>query len=414
MTENQLRYPGWRVAAAAAFGVFVSFSSVVVYTFGVFLKPLTETFGWSREAVSLAFAVAAMSVAVCSPFLGVLLDRYGPRKVILPCLSIFGLSFASLGYLTPNVWHMYGVFLMIGIVANGTAQMAYSRAVSTWFDQRRGLAFATLMTGGAIGAIVLPGVAQSLIRTVGWRSAYIFLGAGVLAFGLPVVALLIREQPDSRNSDATRGVEASVWEGLRSRAFWLIVGSLFLVSLGQNSAITHMPALLSDRGVASGSAAAAIAVLGAASLAGRLGTGWLLDRFHGPYVSLVLLLLAAAGVFLLSSAQSAWQGFVAAALIGVGLGGEADVTPYLISRYFGLKSFATLYGFTWTAYAIAGAIGPILMGRAFDMTRSYATVLTVLGVLTVCAAALMLLMPGYAGREKLRAASRQQASGSAA
>ena len=248
MTENDPGYPGWRVTIAAAFGVFISFASVVVYTFGVFLKPLTEAFAWSREAVSVAFGISAMTVAVCSPPLGWLLDRFSPRRIILPSVAIFGISFASLGWLTPHLWHLYAVFFVIGIVANGTAQMAYSRAVSTWFDRRRGMAFALLMTGGAVGAIVLPRVTQWIIGSAGWRTAFVVMGSSVLLFGLPVIAFMIREHPASRSHDSTSRAGATVRDALRSRAFWLIVASLFLVSLGQNSAITHMPALLSDRG----------------------------------------------------------------------------------------------------------------------------------------------------------------------
>lgn len=411
MTENDLSYSGWRVTLGAAFGVFVSFASVVVYTFGVFLKPLTEAFGWSREAVSVAFGISAMTVAVCSPVLGLLLDRFGPRRIILPCVAIFGASFASLGWLTPHLWHLYTVFFVIGVVANGTAQMAYSRAVSTWFDRRRGMAFAILMAGGAMGAIVLPRVTQWMISNAGWRTAFVIMGSGVLLTGLPVIALTIREHPFSRTHHATSSAGATVADAFRSRAFWLTVASLFLVSLGQNSAITHMPALLSDRGVMSGGAAMALSILGAASLIGRIGTGWLLDRYYAPRVSFILLVLAAVGVFLLSFAHSAWQGCAAAALIGIGLGGEADVTPYLISRYFGVRSFATLYGFTWTAYAIAGAIGPILMGRAFDATHSYASLLVILGALTLLAATTMLFMPPYRRSDVPRSEAAPLATG---
>lgn len=400
MTEDRLSYPGWRVVAGAAAGVFVSFASIVVYTFGVFLKPLTQEFGWSRESVSLAFGIAAMTVAACSPPLGMLLDRFGPLPVILPCIAIFGASYASLNWLTPNLWHLYLVFFVIGIVANGTAQMAYSRAVSTWFDKRRGLALALLMTGGAIGGILLPGVAQWLIGAIGWRGAFLCMGTGVLLIGLPIAALTIREHPERRHASQHPSAGAGVRTALRSRAFWLVAAALFLVSFGQNGALTHMPAMLTDHGVGPAAAAMAVSVLGAASLVGRLGTGWLLDRFYAPRISLFLLLVAAAGVFLLSTASSAWQGYAAAALIGLGLGGEADVTPYLIAKYFGLRSFTTLYGFTWTAYAIAGGLGPVLMGRAFDMSDSYASLLIVLGLLTVAAASLMAFMPPYAKPEE--------------
>jgi len=128
---------------------------------------------------------------------------------------------------------------------------------------------------------------------------------------------------------------------------------------------------------------------------GRLVTGWLLDRFFAPRVAFSLLSIAAVGTFLLSGAHSLAMGAVASVLIGLGMGGEADVTPYILSRYLGLRSFATLYGFTWTAYAVAGAIGPVLMGKAFDATASYETLLTVLAVGTAGAAALMLAMPPY-------------------
>ena len=146
---------------------------------------------------------------------------------------------------------------------------------------------------------------------------------------------------------------------------------LFCASIAQNGTIAHLAALLTDRGVSAGEAAIAMAAMGAASLVGRLVTGWLLDRFFAARVSCILLATAALGIFLLSNAQSFLQGAIGATLIGFGMGGEADVTPYLLSRYFGLRSFAMLYGLTWTVYACAGALGPILMGRVYDVSGSY-------------------------------------------
>ena len=131
---------GWRIVMAAYFGVMVSFGSLLVFSFGTFLKPLSVTFGWSREAVSASFGFAALTVAVCSPVLGRLLDRYPPRRIIVPCMAVFGLSFASLGFLTPRLPHLYAAFVLMGIVGNGSTQMGYSRAVSTWFVRRRGVA----------------------------------------------------------------------------------------------------------------------------------------------------------------------------------------------------------------------------------------------------------------------------------
>jgi MFS family permease len=136
--------------------------------------------------------------------------------------------------------------------------------------------------------------------------------------------------------------------------------------------------------------------MGGAALIARLLTGWLLDRFFAPRVAMGLLLVAAMGALLLSGARSMSMGIAASALIGFGMGGEGDITPYLLAKYFGLRSFSTLYGLTWTAYAIAGAIGPVIMGKAFDATGSYQALLMQLAVLTAASAALMLFMPRYA------------------
>jgi predicted MFS family arabinose efflux permease len=391
--EHSLRYPGWRVAIASSTCVLVSFASLV-YTFAIFLKPLAAEFGWSRGAVSAAFSIAALAVAACSPPLGMLLDRYPARRIILPCIAIFGCAFASLALLTGSLWQLYATFLVLGIVGNGTAHLAYSRVLATWFRERRGVAFSILLGGGALGAIVLPPLAEALIRTVGWRASFAILGAGVLVIGLPCGSR-VRERARPARSAAAPVAGASVREGVLSRIFWIIIAELFLVSIGQNGAITHLSALLTDRGISPANAAFAVSAMGGAILGGRLITGWLLDRYFAPRVALCLFALSALGMFLLAGAHTLAAGFGAAALIGFGMGGEGDVNPYLLSRYFGLRSFSTLYGFSWSAYAIAGALGPVIMGRAFDATGSYRALLLELAVATLAAAALMLFLPRY-------------------
>jgi MFS family permease len=397
--ERKLAYPGWRVAAAASGAVFFSFASLLVYTFSVFLKPITQEFHWSREAASMAFGLSALCVAVCSPLLGALLDRVPPRRILIPCFAVFGTAFASLSLLTGHLWHLYLVFIVLGVVGNGTAHLAYSGALTSWFHKRRGAAFALLMSGGALGAMVLPAAAQWLISNAGWRASFAFLGLSVLLIGLPLATRVKRrngEKPREHHADSF-----SVKQGLRSRLFWIILIVLFSASLSQNGAIAHLAALLTDRGISPALAASAMSVLGGATLAGRLLTGWLLDRYFGPRVAVCLLGIAALGTYMLAIAHSAVSGCVAAALIGFGMGGEADITPYLLSRYFGLGSFSTLYGFSWTVYAIAGAVGPVIMGRAFDMTGSYGALLSRLAVFSLATALLMLLLPRYPITQRL-------------
>jgi predicted MFS family arabinose efflux permease len=293
--------------------------------------------------------------------------------------------------------------------------LAYSRAVSTWFERRRGMALALMMTGGAVGAMVLPPVAQALIQGLGWRGAFATLGALVLALGLPVVVPLVREKPGLYRGLVGDAGEASLRQALHSRAFWILVLVLFLCSVGQNGMITHLSALLTDRGVSAQDAAIAVSSMGAASLLGRLVTGWLLDRFFAPRLAFCLLTLAALGIFILSNAHSLATGSLAAILIGIGMGGEADITPYILTRYFGLRSFSMLYGLTWTAYALAGAIGPVLMGRAFDTTASYQALAQKLSILVLFSAGLMLVMPAYnayAGQPRQAPQLRAEAAGS--
>jgi MFS family permease len=394
VNEHSIRYPGWRVAAASSTCVLVSFASLFIYTFAIFLKPLAAEFGWSRGAVSVAFGIAALAVAACSPGLGWLLDRYPARRIILPCMAIFGCAFASLSLLTPHLWHLYTIFLILGIVGNGTAHLAYTRVLTTWFQERRGVAFSILLGGGALGAVILPPLAEALIRAAGWRASFAILGMSVLAIGLPC-GWRVRERTRAAHSRTRPASGFSVAEGVRSRIFWIIIAELFLISISQNGAITHMSALLTDRGISPQSAAFAVSAMGGAILGGRLITGWLLDRFFAPHVAFYLFGISALGTFMLAGASSLTLGMASAALIGFGMGGEGDVTPYLLSRYFGLKSFSTFYGLSWTAYAIAGAAGPIIMGRAFDITGSYRALLLQLSLATIAAASLLLLLPRY-------------------
>ncbi len=394
----RLAHPGWRVVAAGFLGVMVSFGSMLVFTFGIFLKPLTAQFGWTRADVSGAFALAALTVAATSPLLGRWLDRYGPRRVILPCMAVFGVAFASLSLLRPFIWRLYATFVVLGAVGNGTTQMGYSRAVSSWFGRGRGLALSCVIAGVGVGSIVFPLAAQAIIDTSGWRVAYATLGAVILLFGIPLTALWVVEKPPERrvSSSQTSELESvSFREGLLSAPFWIIVAMLLLSSVSINGAITHVSALLTDRGVAAGAAAFAASALGGASFCSRLLTGWLLDRFFGPRIALLLMCFTTAGILLLAHAGTFFTGICAAALIGLALGGEAVITPYLLTRYFGLRSFSGLYGVTWTFYAVAGALGPILLGRAFDLTGSYVSLLHILAGGTFAAAMVMLLMPRY-------------------
>lgn len=394
--ESSLHYYGWRVVLAACLGVMAGFGSLFVYTFTVFVKPLGAAFGWNRESVSLGFAIAAMTVGLSSPLIGRLIDRFGPRRVILPSMTVFGAGIAALALLGPGIWQFYLTCLVIGVVGNGAAHLAYARSISTWFQRRLGMALAFVMVGAGLGAMILPVVAQSIVTRFGWRTAYLSLGALALLLGLPLSWRYIIERGQTQKESPQVVHSGFTWQqGTRSLAFWIIVAVLFVSSISMNGAITQLSALLTDRGITAGDAAWCASILGGLSVLGRIGTGWLLDRFFGGRVALVVNLVTAAGVVVLARANSFAAGALAAALLGIGAGGEAAITPYLLTRYFGLRAFSTLYGFTWTFYAAAGAIGPVILGRAFDSTGSYSALLIVLAIALAVAAGMNLLLPRY-------------------
>ena len=389
-------YYGWRVVLAACLGVMAGFGSLFVYTFSVFVKPLAAEFGWSREAISSGFAIAAVTLGLGSPLLGRWIDRFGPRRIILICMPVYGCAILSLSLLHSGLWQFYLTCFVLGVVGNGAAHLAYSRSISTWFHRRLGIALAFVMVGAGLGATILPFVAQSITSRSGWRAAYAALGGLALLLGLPLSWRCIRERGSDGHKSAAIVHSGMTWQqGLRSLAFWIITAVLFVSSISMNGAITHLSALLTDRGLTAGNAALCASILGGSSLLGRVVVGWLLDRFFGPRVAFVINVITALGIFLLARASSFPAGCLAAALIGVGAGGEAATTPYLLTRYFGLRAFSALYGLTWTFYAAAGAIGPVILGRAFDATGSYSSLLVLLAAALGLAAAANLLLPRY-------------------
>ena len=391
--ESSIRYPGWSVAAAAFVGVMTSFAPIVPYTFSLFLNPLHAAFGWKRQSMDGTFAIAAITVALVSPFIGMLLDRFPPRRIILPSILVFAVALASLSRLNGNIAQFYLTFFILGLVANGTAQFAYTRTILTWFQQHRGLALALILTGSGVGSILIPPTTQWAIGHHGWRSGYLLLG-GIALLGLPLTALLVRNRPVAATHDETSVSGLSVRRAFASIAFWLLCGITVLSAFSENGLVTNLAPILTDHGVTAHSAALALSVRGGAGILGRLGVGLLLDRFSPQRIQTMILVLAAVGTLVLAFAGSPAIAFLGAALLGVGLGSEADVLPYLLAHYVGRKHFSVLYGLTWTAYAIGGATGPMFIGHRYDIAGAYQhSSIVFLAAVSFAAAAISLLLP---------------------
>ncbi len=369
--EGSLHYAGWSVLAAAFTGVMVSFAPIVPYTFSLFLDPLHAALGWKREAMGAAFALAAITVALVSPAIGLLLDRFPPRRIILPAILAFALALASLSRLSSHIGQFYLTFFVLGLAANGTAQFAYTRTILTWFSKHRGFALALLLTGSGVGSILIPPLTQWMIQHHGWRDAWLMLG-GIALLGFPLTAMLVRNRPEKPLIRTDRQVSGvTVAAALGTAAFWILAVITILSAFSENGLVTNLAAILTQHGVLATGAALALSVRGGAGIIGRLFIGFAIDRVAPQRIQTFVLALAATGTLILAFAGTGPMALVGAAVLGVGLGSEADVMPYLLARYFGRRHFSVLYGLTWTAYAIGGATGPLWIGHMYDRAGGY-------------------------------------------
>jgi MFS family permease len=373
--------------------VFFSFGSLFISTFGVFLKPVAADMQWSRAQLPAAFTVAVLSVAASGPLWGRLMDRVPARRVVLPCIFVYGVGFFSLAFLTRHLVHLFAVYAVMGIAALPTVQLGYVKVVSAWFDQARGRALAAVMAGSGIGFMVFPPMAQSLISAAGWRTAYTVLGASVLVVSLPLSWFFLHEPDGFTRASETKGNAAS--GPIVSFPFLGIVSGLLLFSFAANGLNTHWSPLLTDGGLSPATAASVLAIAGVASLTSKLVTGYLLDRFPANRVAAVLLFCSALGLLATVATRSVGSAFTGAVLVGIGMGAESDAVPYLLTRYFGLERLSELYGYTWTVYAIAGALGPLFAGLVFDKTGNYRSALLLFFMLVVVASGVFAMLPKY-------------------
>jgi MFS family permease len=416
VTVDQKRprtFHGWWIVVVAATGLAIGYGPVIIYTFGVFFKSVSEEFQWTRAETSLALSLSLVAMVLAMPVIGRLVDRYGARRVILPAAIIFGLSLISFSLSTLGRWHFYFVYLVLGLIGAGTAPVPYNSVLSHWFDKKRGLALGLATIGIGLSTVVMPSLAYALITRFGWRGAYTLLGLLVVVVTVPVVGLFLKERPqmmglvsDGASADDMEQLDRGAATGMsardawRSRTFWLMCIAFFLVSVSINGCLIHLVPMLTDVGVSAQTAALAASCLGGATLIGRAGTGYLLDRFFAAHVAVCFFAGAALGIVLLWSGAAGFLAMVAAILLGLGNGAEADIMAYQMSRYFGLRAFAEIYSYILAAYTLGGVVGPLLMGLSFDSTGSYRLSLIVFLAAMLVSAGLMLRLGSYRSWEQ--------------
>lgn len=377
-------------------------SVIHVYSMGPFFEPLQQDFGWSRGEISLGLTVSSFISAVfCIP-LGMLVDRIGPRRIGLIGVLLMTGAFALLSTSTGSVTNWLLLWALLAIATVGVQATVWTSAVNSRFEKSRGLALAITLSGASLSAALFPLIATWLITNHGWRMGFAGLAGFWAAIVLPILLLFFRGARDrgrNNTADAASAARAltglTLSEGLRSIALYKLLLAAGLFSFTAVGTLVHFVPILTGAGVARMEAAGIAGLIGIFSIIGRLGTGFLLDRFRAQHVGACVFLLPVIGLsLLLLDAANPLHQMLAAASIGLTLGAEVDVIAYLAAKYFGLRNFGALYGALVMALSLGTAVGPLLAGTIFDRAGSYAPFLMLdIGLMALSALALLSLGP---------------------
>lgn len=400
---------GWYVALGCGIGLACGLATVLTYTFGVFVTPLRTEFGWSQTEVFAALFLCVLTMTFVAPFFGLLVDRLGARRVILVGLVLEAALVASFYFQDANIFSYYLRYVALAVLGVGTTHIAFTRIIALWFDRRRGLALGVTLAGVGIGGFAWPILTQWAIDALGWRSAWLVIAAAIILVGGTIVLLVVRDSPqsmgllpDGDTAVSSRGKAArsgapgvTLKEALATRHFWIMLLIFLLIGTAVTSIQVHLVPLLVSRGVTPMRAANALSVLAVALLFGRVAAGWLMDRIFAPRVAIAFLLGPVVAIFLLASGASGWLAFVAGILTGLAAGAEVDVTAYLVSRYFGLQHFSSIYAWYYSAYSLGAGLGPLATANAVDRFGGYTEILLVHAVMLVIATLLLTRLPAF-------------------
>jgi len=394
----------WWVVAATVLGLIVGAGPINVFTFGVFLKPITAELGIGRGLLSSALTLQSSIGALACPVFGWMIDRWGVRRCMIPGLVFYTLGIAGYALMRTDAMMLtYAIFAVGGLFIPVAGPVPYSTVIAQWFDRQRGLALGVGMAGVGLGVALMPQLAERLIADFGWRVAYIGLAVATMIFAFVPVALFVREpagftaQPDRGQS---RGAAlnlpgAGVGTALRSWLFWGLGIAFLLDVIAINGTLTHIVALLTDRGITREVAVNALSGTGIALLAGRILSGWFLDRFWGPYVAIGFFATPMLGLALLMSHAEGAAPFLGAICLGIGIGAEIDLMAFFASRYFGLRNYAKIYGTMFGLFGLGVGIGPTLSGLSFDHYHSYTPIFVVYEIMLLVTCVIFLRLGPY-------------------
>ncbi len=399
----------WRRYGALPIAAALGYSTSVIHIYGLspYIEPIQEAFNWSRAQATSGLTVATVINAVFCLFIGMLVDRVGPRRVGLIGVLLTTGAFALLGTATGDKGNWY---LLWGVMAFATLPVQatiWTSAVASRFETSRGMALAVTLSGASLAATVFPILATWLIVTYGWRTAFAAEGLIWAAITFPMLFLFFRgardgERKNSVEETAPAPVELtgiSISDGLRSSVFWRLFLASVLFTFTIIALVVHFIPILRNAGTDHLAAAGVASMVGIFSIVGRLGTGFLLDHFKASRVGAAIFVLPIiACALLLTVGSNSVAQFTAAIVIGLTLGSEIDVIVYLTTRHFGMKNFGTLYGGLLTALSIGTAFGPLAAAAVYDATGVYTNFL-ILTMLFMAISSLSLLSLPHRGYE---------------
>jgi len=378
---------GWPVLLAAIFGAMVGAAGLTSYMIPFFIEPLGAEYGWGRAEITIAATFNSLGVFVASPLMGRFADRIGTQRLVAISVLLFSVGVLSMSLLRPPLWLFYAAYFIVAMLGTGTIYVVTSRALNTWFDKSRGLALGLLTCGPGIAAMIAPQILPEIIDAHGWRAGYLTLG--VVAFlALPTTLLFLRERTGTTGSAAPiNRVGVPFQDVIRTRQFWAILVGIAFAQVATTGAVVNSIPMFTDLDASPEAARNATSLFGMCMIAGRIATGALLDRVHGAVIGGVFFVAPAVGFASLMFVGEPAIVFYAVTL-GMAVGAEGDLVAYLVSRYFGLKSYAETNGWVYGCACLGLALGPLVFAGLYAIGGSY--VLPWFAAIVLCLAAALL------------------------
>jgi MFS family permease len=399
----------WGLVFACAFAGIFSAMSLLVGSLPTLTSFIEADTGWSRGQIIGVLGILVMSGAFLGPIVGKMIDRDGARKYIIFGHITSSAALVSIAMTNQSILMFYGIIAVTAILFVAANQIAYSKVLVQWFDQKLGMALGLSAAGAGVGAIFLPPMTAYLAEIYGWRLTLAGYGAVALLAATPIVLLFVHDRSGGSKSSASGSKAAEMVEAMGSGGFFktfketwkeqpefkLVVLLFVVLGIAHAGIVLNMVPMQVDKGMSPVVAAGAQSALGIALIIGRVAGGALLDKFNSPRPLLLGVGSALIGIAMLGFVEGVVLVYIAACLIGFGSGIENDGIPFLTSRYFPQENFAKLSAAILSISAFSLAIGPVTVGILRDVTGSYALACAIATIVMAFAMLITLRLPKF-------------------